>query len=80
MNKLEKNNDILCSYINKPLDLVRLSNAREKFENVLNGEFHGDHCTWVAPLDQFLDGLVLLNKLLLHRPPDHLNNSNNYDF
>jgi hypothetical protein len=58
-----------------PVDSVRLSNAREKLENVLDGEFHGDHSAWVAPLDQFLDGLVLLNELLLHRPPDHLDNA-----
>jgi hypothetical protein len=51
---------------------MRLSYFREEFKNVLNGELKCDHCTWVAPLNKFLDSFVLLNEFFLHCPPHNL--------
>lgn len=51
---------------------MRLSDAGEIFQHVLDGELHGDSRSRVTPADQTLKVLVLTDKLVLHGVPHHL--------
>ena len=52
--------------------LVGLGNVREVLKDVFDGEVEGDLCSGVTPLDEVFDALVLVDELLLHAPPDDL--------
>lgn len=51
---------------------MRLSNAGEVLQHILDGEFHGDPRSRVASADQILKVLVLTDELILHGMPHHL--------
>lgn len=52
--------------------LVRMSNAGEILQHVLDGKLHGDSRSGVASADQVFKVLVLTDELVLHRVPHHL--------
>lgn len=51
---------------------MRVSDAGEILQHVLDGELHGDSRSGVASADQVFKVLVLTDKLILHRVPHHL--------
>lgn len=51
---------------------MRLGNAGEVLQHVLNGKLHGDPRSRVASADQIFKVLVLADKLVLHGVPHHL--------
>lgn len=51
---------------------MRLSDAGEVLQHVLDGKLHGDSRSGVASADQVLKVLVLTDKLVLHGVPHHL--------
>lgn len=60
---------------------MRLSDAGEVLQHVLDGELHGDSRSRVASADQIFKVLVLTDELVLHGVPHHLveSNSNSSD-
>lgn len=52
--------------------LMRLSDAGEILQHVLNGELHGDAGSGVTPANQIFKVLVLTDEFVLHGVPDHL--------
>lgn len=51
---------------------MRLSDAGEVLQHVLDGELHGDPRPRIASADQVLKVLVLTDELVLHGVPHHL--------
>lgn len=51
---------------------MRLSNAGEELQHVLDGELHGDSRSRVASAYQTFKVLVLPDELILHGVPHHL--------
>lgn len=51
---------------------MRLSDAGEVLQHVLDGKLHGDSRSGVASADQILKVLVLTDELVLHGVPHHL--------
>lgn len=51
---------------------MRLSNAGEVLQHVLDGELHGDSRSRVASADQIFKVLVLTDELVLHGVPHNL--------
>lgn len=52
--------------------LVRMSNAGEIFQHVLDGKLHSDSRSRIASADQVFKVLILTNEFVLHRVPYHL--------
>lgn len=51
---------------------MRLSDAGEVLQHVLDGKLHGDSRSGVASADQIFKVLVLTDELVLHGVPHHL--------
>lgn len=51
---------------------MRLSNAGEILQHILDGKLHGDSRSRVASADQIFKVLVLTDELVLHGVPHHL--------
>lgn len=58
---------------------MRLCNTGEIFQDVLDGEFHGNTNSSVTFLNQTFKVLVLTDELILHCVPDHLGRKRKHD-